>query len=317
VHKSIKRTLFWVAMGIAVMGCSMMTTTTQSIPTPVVDLALSGKCSVPNVVGLDQTAAEGMLVSLGLQPVWINQYDSSAAPGTVVAQDPPAETVLTQCQGDVVVVISLGPVPEPSSTPASEQSSAQAPTPAPTASTDITGTWQKLTSPELGLSFKFPPLPGNITYEYNDWPGQDSDPSGTLVDWQVMVPDQGWTYSFAGCASSDMKVGREGWPTDSIRWRKTESGYFVDFPLARSTQVTPLRIVQHPAGTEGLIYDPNGSYWGDMPINPSAVDRVAILNLPEGYHPKIACLSFYFYDQLPLDQIEAVLLSVEFTNMAK
>jgi len=79
-------------------------------------------------------------------------------------------------------------------------------------------------------------------------------------------------------------------------------------------QVTPLRVVSHPAGVRGLIYDPHESYWGDMPVNPDQVDRVAVLNFPDGYDPKIRCLSFYFYDALPLDPIEAVLLSVQFTR---
>jgi hypothetical protein len=78
--------------------------------------------------------------------------------------------------------------------------------------------------------------------------------------------------------------------------------------------VTPLRVVTHPGGVEGIVYDPNESYWGDMPVNPDRADRAAVLNLPAGYHPKIECLSFYFYDALPLETIEAVLLSVRFTR---
>jgi hypothetical protein len=294
MHKNIKTILFSIIAGAMVMGCGMMATPAQPIPTPEVDLpAGPSDCSVPNIVGLDRNAAERMLGTLGVEPVWTEQYDPSIAPGLVISQDPPAGAELTECQGEVIVVLNTDVTS--------------------TATGDPSEAWTVFTSPELGLSFRFPPLP-DTTYTYNEWPTEGSYRSGTLVEWAVTIPDEGWTYNFAGCGSRDLVLGRGGWPTDSSRWRQTESGTFIDFHAERSIQVTPLRIVQHPAGTEGLIYDPNESFWGDMPANLSGVDRAAILNLPEGTHPKIGCLSFYFYDEIPLEQIEAVLLSVEFTH---
>jgi hypothetical protein len=152
---------------------------------------------------------------------------------------------------------------------------------------------------------------GDVAYEYKFWGNGPADPSGTSVSWDSTGS---WNYTFAGCVSEDFQVGRESWPTDSIRWRQDGDNYLVDFPLGRSIPVTPLRVVSHLAGVQGIIYDPNESFWGDMSVNPDRTDRVAVLNFPSGYDPKIQCLSFYFYDQTPLDTIEAVLLSVQFTR---
>jgi hypothetical protein len=189
-------------------------------------------------------------------------------------------------------------------------------TPVPTAtvtpSPEPTRTgWLSLQSDDIGVSFEFPPVTGEVSYEYMDWGEHEFDPAGIGVTWESTGS---WNYAFAGCVSQDFKIGREGWPTDSIRWRQEGETYFVDFPLGNSLQVTPLRVVSHPAGVQGIIYDPNPSYWGDMAINPDKADRAAVLNLPAGYDPKIECLSFYFYDETPLDTIEAVLLSVKFTR---
>jgi len=99
-------------------------------------------CEVPNVVGLDQAAAERMLTELELQPVRSNQYDPSVIAGAVISQDPPAGSIMKPCQGDVTIVISLGPLPTPSptslptNTPKPSSTSTPislAPTPMPTA----------------------------------------------------------------------------------------------------------------------------------------------------------------------------------------
>jgi hypothetical protein len=82
-----------------------------------VDSTSTEICEVPNVVGLDQAAAEGMLTGLGLQPVRSNQYDPNVTAGAVISQDPPAGSRMKPCQGDVTIVISLGPLPTPSPTP--------------------------------------------------------------------------------------------------------------------------------------------------------------------------------------------------------
>jgi len=47
-------------------------------------------------------------------------------------------------------------------------------------------------------------------------------------------------------------------------------------------------------------------------INPTGVDRVAILNFPEDHHDRIKSITFYFYDETDLEDIEKVINSVEF-----
>lgn len=88
-------------------------------------------CEVPNVMGLDRAAAKSMLVGLGLQPVESNQYDPNVMTGAVISQDPPAGSIMKPCQGDVTIVISLGPLPVPSSTPVPTHTPTPATTPTP------------------------------------------------------------------------------------------------------------------------------------------------------------------------------------------
>jgi hypothetical protein len=74
-------------------------------------------CLVPNVVGLDQSAAENSLTNLGLRIVKSNQYSDTSPAGIILSQDPPAQTKLEPCEGDVILVTSLGGLPEPTDIP--------------------------------------------------------------------------------------------------------------------------------------------------------------------------------------------------------
>jgi hypothetical protein len=106
-------TLLLVTLCLVVAGCG------TEKPTQVVSSGFtpSAVCIVPDVVGLGAAAAEGQLVSLGLQPIKSNQYDPGVAEGAVISQDPPGGTQLEPCQGGVTIVVSLGPVPGPTAAP--------------------------------------------------------------------------------------------------------------------------------------------------------------------------------------------------------
>jgi len=79
---------------------------------------VSGKvCTVPLLVGTSLREAEGLISSLGLQMNKSVQYDKVPL-NQIVSQLPPAETKLDPCEGEVRVVVSLGPTPPPAtSTP--------------------------------------------------------------------------------------------------------------------------------------------------------------------------------------------------------
>jgi len=104
-----------------------------------VDSSSTEICEVPNIVGLDQAAAEGMLTGLGLQPVRSNQYDPNVTARAVISQNPPAGSRMKPCQGDVTIVISLGPLPIPSPTPVptSTPTTTKTPTPLPPTLTPV------------------------------------------------------------------------------------------------------------------------------------------------------------------------------------
>ena len=99
---------------------------------PVSQLPGSGggtsKCVVPNVTGQSEDAARRSLTELGLTPVETNEYSDGTDAGTIVRTDPPAGSELDPCEGDVVVVVSLGGGAE-QPTPAAPATPTQPPAP--------------------------------------------------------------------------------------------------------------------------------------------------------------------------------------------
>ncbi len=142
----MNKTRFGTAIGvwliIMVAGCAAPAT---PVPAPIatavpptaqviaVGFTPAVVCSVPNVVGLGQSAAQGMLVKLGLQPVLANQYDVAIAEGAVISQKPAAGTQMKPCTGSVDIVVSLGPLPTLTPRPATA-------TPRATATPEATAT---------------------------------------------------------------------------------------------------------------------------------------------------------------------------------
>ena len=94
-----------------------------------VDLVVSrGPCriDVPDVVGLSQGAAEGVLVAANLTVGAVTEeYSDTVPPGNVTRQDPPAETEVP-CASPVDLVISLGPCIVPDVVGLSEAAAAAA-----------------------------------------------------------------------------------------------------------------------------------------------------------------------------------------------
>jgi hypothetical protein len=165
--------------------------------------------------------------------------------------------------------------------------------------------WPAFESPELGIQFRFPPLPGETSYEYHNWPERAGDPTGILVEWQVTREDRHETYTFAAVESEDMQVGRDRWFTDVTRWFYDEARqiYYVVYAGSKHLQVEvqPLGVMTRSDGLQGIIFTPE--YMRGTGIS-------AILNLPDGYWPKIKVISFYFPDPVSLDEIGMVLNSV-------
>jgi hypothetical protein len=173
------------------------------------------------------------------------------------------------------------------------------------AESPIPDDWPAFESPELGIQFRFPSLPGEASYEYHNWPENAGDPSGTLAEWQVTRNDRHETYTFAAVESEDMRVGRERWFTDIIRWFYDENAqkYYVVYGGSKQPQVEvqPLRVVTRGDGLQGIIFTPD--YLKGPGIS-------AVLSLPDGFSPKIKVISFYFPDPVSLDDAALVLNSV-------
>jgi hypothetical protein len=117
------RGLFFIALA-AIIGGGIMIFGAKAITV--------ASCKVPDVVGLDQVAAEEMLVKLGLQPIRSNQYSANVKVGTVIRQDPIADSLIKPCDAGITIVFSLGPTPTTSLTPISTNTPKPTDLPTPT-----------------------------------------------------------------------------------------------------------------------------------------------------------------------------------------
>jgi hypothetical protein len=168
--------------------------------------------------------------------------------------------------------------------------------------------WPTFESPELGVQFSFPPLPGQVKYEFNNWPEREGDPTGTLVEW--IVSREGGGYTFAAIESENMQVGRGLRFVDITNWSYDAAAQKYSVTLAGPNHsqyvVEPLFSVNRLDGLQGIVFRPPAP-WKDKP----GTDGIyALLNLSIEGRPKIKAISFYFPDPVSLDEVEAVLNSV-------
>jgi hypothetical protein len=119
----------WVLIFVALIGATGVVLAAvlsrpqrDSTPNPIVNgIAIAAPtistsmpqqaCIVPQLERLDQVAAEIAISQLGLRTVKSAQYNAEVASGLVLSQDPPVGKKLEPCEGDIVIVVSLGPLP--------------------------------------------------------------------------------------------------------------------------------------------------------------------------------------------------------------
>jgi hypothetical protein len=66
-------------------------------------------CKIPDLAGMDQQNAMKTLAGLGLTPIKTLEYSTTVPVGAVITTDPAPGSTLQACQGDITVVISMGP----------------------------------------------------------------------------------------------------------------------------------------------------------------------------------------------------------------
>lgn len=94
--------------GQAPLTYGSVTPTLSKPPQPSASL-----CTVPNIERLDKTAAYNAITELGLQVVKSVEYSTEIPAGLVISQNPLPNEQLSSCQGNVAIVVSLGPIPTP------------------------------------------------------------------------------------------------------------------------------------------------------------------------------------------------------------
>jgi regulation of enolase protein 1 (concanavalin A-like superfamily) len=88
-------------------------------------------CVVPDLVGQNQVTARRLITDLGLRPVQNSEYSGEFPAGAVMSQEPSAGVELDACQGEVKIMVSLGPPPTETPPPPTETPIPPPPTPLP------------------------------------------------------------------------------------------------------------------------------------------------------------------------------------------
>ncbi len=176
-------------------------------------------------------------------------------------------------------------------------------------SSAIPSDWATYENSGLGLSFRYPRMPGAVETESGVY-GSKRD----RFAWAVTRSDDCRdnvcrSYEFA--ALNDDCPPTEGWPTYAHEWYERGGRYYVNSCHGTDPfEVSPTRVVSRSDGIRGIIYDAN--VWFDPQRIPGAV--AAVLNLPTGYHPSFEAIAFYFEDPTPTRDIELVIRSVRLSR---
>jgi len=108
-------------------------------------------CAVPNLLGEREAPARLSLSELGLTAVVVNEHSDGFDAGIVIRTDPPAGTELQPCEGQVVLVVSLGPAEEPPPEPTdAPPATAPPPTATPVTDAEPLSTAEPIDGPDLG-----------------------------------------------------------------------------------------------------------------------------------------------------------------------
>lgn len=231
----------------------------------------------------------------------------------------------------VVTLLSCSLFTACATTPSAQPTPSGSPSdPSPSVvTTPIPDDWETYSSDEVGISFRFPPMPGEVTYDFRSSETGD----GVLYEWKHAVGDNssGYEYPFAGGASRRFEEGRECNPTDAHDWVEEDGVLTVDIGTRPNCdfEVNPIGTVARDDGLEGIIFEANdyhdaAGYGVDKPE-----DLMAMLRFPEGQHESLAAILFSFktsveteegviqiLPDLTIEDIELVLGSVEFFEPA-
>lgn len=205
--------------------------------------------------------------------------------------------------------------------------------PSPSPSLEVPADWGTYSIEEVGISFRFPPLPGEVTSDVREG---DSG-VGILYEWvhHVGATASGYSYPFAGGASRTFEEGRECWPTDAWTWADSHEGTRVLIGDRSNCsylvhELAPRRVFR-PDGLEAIIFKADDYHDAAGYGVKHPEDRIAMLAFPDNalHRDDLRAITFYFaasvettegevpvLENLSLDDIRLVLRSVEFFEPA-
>ncbi|MHB8134580.1 MAG: hypothetical protein ACYDH1_10200 [Anaerolineaceae bacterium] len=100
-EEMFKRGLFFITLMIIFGGFAIIFVSNSNSTTA---------CVIPNLIGFKESSAEIAVSKLGLTPLFINSYDVNSTLGNVIYQNPPENSVMIPCKGEINMVISIGQI---------------------------------------------------------------------------------------------------------------------------------------------------------------------------------------------------------------
>lgn len=171
--------------------------------------------------------------------------------------------------------------------------------------------WLKFSSNQVGISFEYP-IEANklVLFEYNFWPKNDSDPSGTAFGWYTreLEAEYGST-NFAWGASSDLRIGRMG--VDIYKWTQKEGSYYIHSPSGNEYKVENIFIRDVSGGAKALLYK-NICFFESSTCSDIKKERVLTVNFPPNHRENIEAVNFEIPNTFTDSDINRILNSIEF-----
>ena len=173
--------------------------------------------------------------------------------------------------------------------------------------------WIKFGSNKVGIEFEYP-IESNklVLFEFNEWPKQESDPSGIEYSWSTR--ELGTEYgndNFAWGSSSDLKIGRMS--VDIYKWVEKDGNYFIQSAGGNQYEVEKLLVKDTPFGTQALFYKSPCFFFCNNSSMRSPDQNILIINLPYHKRPGIESILFGIPDNFSNEDLERIISSVKLT----
>ena len=170
--------------------------------------------------------------------------------------------------------------------------------------------WNKFSSNSVGITFDYPVTKDTfVTFEYNDWPRQSTDPSGVEFSWEQRKKGES-TIVLAHGSSRDIKIGRMS--LEIYNWTEKDGKFYLNNANGAPISVEKVKVYDTKFGTQALLYK---NFCWAFCDNPSFkfddTLKTLIVNLPAGYRKDVESVLLRIEKELTEADISRIVNSLD------